>query len=59
VKVGVTLDENNATTAYLVVALGNVTLGAGTHSVVLTVTGKNAASSAYTLTASYLNFVGQ
>jgi hypothetical protein len=59
VQVGGTLDEYSSTTQYLTVVMGNVTLGTGTHSIVLTVTGKNASSSAYTLTASYVNFVGQ
>ena len=57
--VGGTVDQYSATTQYLSTTLGNVTLTAGTHTIVLTVTGKDGASSAYTICADDFTFVGQ
>jgi len=59
VQVGGTVDEYNASQTYLTATLGNATLATGTHSIVLTVTGKNASSSAFLITADKLTFVGQ
>ncbi|HTB79641.1 MAG TPA: carbohydrate-binding domain-containing protein, partial [Opitutaceae bacterium] len=59
VQVGGTVDEYNTSQTYLTATLGNATLATGTHSIVLTVTGKNASSSAFLITADKLTFVGQ
>jgi hypothetical protein len=53
-QVGGTLDQYASTSGYLTATMGNTTLAAGSHSVVLTVTGKNASSSGYILTADSL-----
>ena len=58
-QVGGTVDEYSSTTQYPLATLGTITLAAGTHTIVLTVTGKNASSSAYTITADDFTFVGQ
>jgi len=59
VQVGGTVDQYATTSSYLTVTLGNATLAAGTHTIVMTVTGKNAASSNFILTADKFTFVGQ
>ena len=58
-QVGGTLDEYATTSAYTTATLGNAALTAGTHTIVMTVTGKNAASSNFILTADKFTFVGQ
>ncbi len=50
-QVGGTLDQYAATSTYPTTTFGNVTLAAGNHLLRLTVTGKNAASSSFTLSA--------
>src|SRR6185369_11612276 len=50
-QVGSTLDQYAATSSYPNTTFGNVTLSAGNHALRLTVTGKNSASSSYTLSA--------
>ena len=60
IQVGGTIDQYSTTQAYVTTVLGNITFGsAGTHTILLTVTGKNAASSQYYITADSLNFVPQ
>jgi len=50
--IGGTIDQYATTSTYLTVTLGTVTFGAdGTHSIVLAVTGKNAAATQYYITA--------
>ena len=59
-QVGGTLDQYATTQAYLSHTFGNVTFATtGTHSIVMTVTGKNSAATAYYLTADKFTFVGQ
>lgn len=58
-QVGGTIDQYSATTQYPLVTLGTISLSAGAHTIVLTVTGKNASSTAYTITADDFTFVGQ
>jgi hypothetical protein len=53
-QVGGTLDQYASPSGYLTATMGNATLAAGTHSIVLTVTGKNASSTGYILTADSL-----
>ena len=55
-NLGGTLDQYNAAPALVTHTFGNVTLGNGTHTVRLTVTGRNASSGAYTLSADTLQF---
>jgi len=59
VQVGGTIDEYSSTSGYTTVTLGNVTIGAGTHAIRLSITGKNGSSSAYTLAPDAFTFVGQ
>jgi hypothetical protein len=57
VQIGGTVEEYSATTVYPTVTLGNVTFAtATTHTIRLSVTGKNAASTAYTLAADAFTF---
>ena len=59
-QIGGTIDQYATTQAYLTATLGNVTFAtAGTHSIVLTVTGKNSAATQYYITADKFTFVGQ
>ena len=44
-------DEYSSSTGYPTHDFGNITLNSGSHSIRLTVTGKNASSSAYTITS--------
>ncbi len=59
VQVGGTVDQYATTSAYTTVTLGDVTLAAGGHTVVLTVTGKNASATQFYLTADKFTLVGQ
>ena len=60
IAVGGTLDQYASTQAYLTHSFGNVTLtSSGAHTIVMTVTGKNSASTAYYLTADSFTFTGQ
>jgi hypothetical protein len=59
-QVGGTVDQYATTQAYLTATLGNVTFSsAGTHSIAMTVTGKNSAATQFYLTADKFTFVGQ
>ncbi len=59
-QVGGTLDQYSAAQTYPTTAFGNVTFGAaGTHKFRLTVTGKNASSSGYGLSADKFTLTGQ
>ncbi len=59
-NVGGTLDQYSAAQSYPTTTFGTVTFAsAGTHTVKLTVTGKNSSSSAYQLSADKFTFVGQ
>jgi len=59
-QVGGTIDQYATTQAYLTATLGNVTFAsAGTHTIVLTVTGKDSAATHYYITADKFTFVGQ
>jgi hypothetical protein len=58
-QVGGTIDEYSSTSGYTQVTLGNITLGAGTHKIRLTITGKNSSSSSYVLAPDLFTFVGQ
>ncbi len=59
-QVGSTLDQYATTQAYVTKTFGNVTFAsAGTHNIVLTVTGKNSAATAFFITADKFTFVGQ
>jgi hypothetical protein len=59
-QVGGTIDEYSTTVGYVSVTLGNATFAsAGTHTIRLTVSGKNASSTAYTLAPDVITFVGQ
>ncbi len=59
-QVGGTIDQYAKTAAYPTATLGNVTFAsAGTHSIVLTVTGKNSAATQFYITADKFTFVGQ
>jgi hypothetical protein len=59
-QVGGTVDQYATTSAYISVTLGNVTFNsAGTHTIVLTVTGKNASATQFYITADSFTFVGQ
>jgi hypothetical protein len=60
VQVGGTVDQYAKTSAYTSVTLGNATLAAsGTHTIVLTVTGKNAAATQFYITADTFTFTSQ
>jgi hypothetical protein len=59
IQVGGTIDQYSTTAGYVTVTLGNVVLATGTHSIVLTVTGKNSASTEFYITADKFTFVGQ
>jgi hypothetical protein len=50
-QVGGTLDQYASSSSYLTATMGNATLAAGAHTIVLTVTGKNSSSTGYILTA--------
>jgi hypothetical protein len=59
-QVGTTLDQYASPSTYPTKTFGTVTFAStGAHLVRLTVTGKNAASSSYTLSADKFTFVGQ
>ncbi len=59
-QVGGTLDQYASTQAYLTKTFGNVTFAtASTHTILMTVTGKNSAATAFYLTADKFTFVGQ
>jgi len=59
-NLGSKLDQYSATQSYPTTTFGNVTFGsAGNHTIRLTVTGKNSASSAYQLSADKFTLVGQ
>jgi len=52
------IDQYASSSGYVTATLGNVTFGyTGTHSVILTVTGENASSSGYAITADKFNFL--
>ncbi|HTB80804.1 MAG TPA: chitobiase/beta-hexosaminidase C-terminal domain-containing protein [Opitutaceae bacterium] len=51
VQVGSTIDQYATTSAYTTVTLGSATLAAGAHTIVLTVTGKNASATQFYITA--------
>jgi hypothetical protein len=55
-QVGGTVDEYNTSQTYVTATLGSATIATGTHSIVLTVTGKNASSSAFLITADTFTF---
>jgi ricin-type beta-trefoil lectin protein len=55
-NVGSTLDQYAATAAFMSRTFGTVSLGAGTHTLRLTVTGRNSAAGAYTLSADTVTF---
>ncbi|HTB81722.1 MAG TPA: glycoside hydrolase family 2 TIM barrel-domain containing protein [Opitutaceae bacterium] len=60
VQVGGTIDQYATTSAYTTATLGNVTFGStATHTIVMTVTGKNSAATQFYLTADKFTFVGQ
>ncbi len=60
IAVGGTLDQYSKTQAYLTANLGTVTLPTtGNHTIVMTVTGKNSAATAFYITADKFTFVGQ
>ena len=60
IQVGGTLDQYASTSTYLTATLGNVTLtSSGAHTIVMTVTGKNSAATAFYITADKFTFVGQ
>ena len=59
-QVGGTVDQYATTQAYLTATLGNVTFAStGTHTIVLTVTGKDSAATHYYISADKFTFVGQ
>ncbi|HTB81721.1 MAG TPA: chitobiase/beta-hexosaminidase C-terminal domain-containing protein [Opitutaceae bacterium] len=59
-QVGATIDQYASAKAYVTVTLGNVTFAsAGTHSIAMTVTGKNSAATQFYLTADRFTFTGQ
>jgi len=59
-QVGGTIDQYTAVQGFVTVTLGNITFGsAGTHTIRMTVTGKNASSSNFILSADKFTFVGQ
>jgi hypothetical protein len=59
-QVGGTIDQYAKTSTYPTVTLGNVTFAtAGTHKILLTVTGKDSAATHFYITADKFTFVGQ
>jgi unsaturated rhamnogalacturonyl hydrolase len=59
-QIGTALDQYSSAQTYPVATLGTVTFAsAGTHTLRLTVTGRNAASSGYSVSADYFTLVGQ
>jgi hypothetical protein len=59
-QVGGTVDQYAKTSTYVSTTLGNVTFSsAATHSIVMTVTGKNSAATQFYITADTFTFVGQ
>ncbi len=59
-QVGGTIDQYAKTAAYPTATIGNVTFSsAGTHKIVMTVTGKNSAATQFYITADKFTFVGQ
>jgi hypothetical protein len=59
-QLGGTIDQYATAKAYVTVTLGNVTFAsAGSHSIALTVTGKQSAATQFYLTADKFTFVGQ
>jgi hypothetical protein len=59
-QIGGTIDQYAKTSTYPTTTLGNVTFATtGTHTIVLTVTGKDSASTEYYITADKFTFVGQ
>jgi hypothetical protein len=59
-QVGGTIDQYATTPSYPTAILGNVTFASdGTHTIVLTVTGKDAAATKFYITADKFTFVGQ
>jgi hypothetical protein len=60
VQLGGTLDQYATTKAYLTATFGTVTFSsAATHSIAMTVTGKNSAATQFYITADKFTFVGQ
>jgi hypothetical protein len=60
VQVGGTIDQYSTTAAYTTVTLGNATLSTtGAHTIVLTVTGKNAAATQFYITADKFTLIPQ
>lgn len=58
IQVGGTLDQYTSAASYPTVVVGNVTFAsAGTHTITMTVTGKNASSTGYGLTADAITLV--
>jgi hypothetical protein len=55
-NLGSTLDQYTASPGFMTRTFGSVDLGAGTHTLRLTCTGKNSASSAFTLSADTITF---
>ncbi|HTB79913.1 MAG TPA: chitobiase/beta-hexosaminidase C-terminal domain-containing protein [Opitutaceae bacterium] len=59
-QIGGTTDQYAATAVFLTTTLGNVTFStAGTHSIAMTVTGKNASATKFLLTADSFTFTSQ
>jgi cyclophilin family peptidyl-prolyl cis-trans isomerase len=58
-QVGGTTDQYATTQTYPTTTLGTITLPAGTHTIVMNVTGKNSAASQFYLTADKFTFAGQ
>ncbi len=59
VQVGGTIDQYATTSSYQTATLGSITLGAGTHTIVLNVTGKNAAATQFYITADVFTLTPQ
>jgi hypothetical protein len=59
IQVGGTVDQYATSSSYITATLGPVTLAAGTHTIVLNVTGKNAAATQFYFTADKFTLVGQ
>ncbi len=59
-QIGGTIDQYATAKSYVTVTLGNVTFAsAGTHSIAMTVTGKNSSATQFYLTADKFTFIGQ
>ncbi|HTB81724.1 MAG TPA: chitobiase/beta-hexosaminidase C-terminal domain-containing protein [Opitutaceae bacterium] len=59
-QIGGTIDQYASAKGYVTVTLGSVTFAsAGTHTIAMTVTGKNSAATQFYLTADRFSFVGQ